>query len=87
MSRALSWISGLLLVALAGGGVWLIIAPYAIGYQPRGGDWTTATREDVITGAVLLGVSLLALGGYLAATLRTRVRHALAVGRPAGADE
>ncbi|MGH3098172.1 MAG: hypothetical protein ACRDMV_19495 [Streptosporangiales bacterium] len=75
MSRALTWISVVLLVAIAGGGVWLIVAPHVVGYQPHGADWTLATRDDLIAGAVVLGVSLLTLGGYFAASLRARVRR------------
>lgn len=77
MSRALTWISVTLLVAIAGGGIWLIVAPYVVGYQPdpHGADWTLATRDDLVAGAVVLGVSLLTLGGYLAASLRARVRR------------
>ena len=75
MSRALAWVSVMLLTAIVAGGVWLVVAPHAVGYQPHGGDWTLATRNDLVAGAVVLGVSLLTLGGYLAASLRARVRH------------
>jgi hypothetical protein len=34
-------------------GVWLIAAPFALGYQHPGAGWTGATRTDVITGGVL----------------------------------
>lgn len=74
MSRALTWLSAVLLVGLAGGGVWAIVAPHVVGYQPHGADWTLATRNDLIAGAVVLGVSLLTLAGYVGASLRARVR-------------
>lgn len=77
MSRALTWIAVALLVAVAGGGIWLIVAPYVVGYQPNGGDWTLATRADLVAGAVVLGVSLLTLGGYLAASLRAGTREGM----------
>lgn len=75
MSRALTWIAVALLVAIAGGGIWLIVAPYVVGYQPNGRDWTLATQADLVAGAIVLGVSLLTLGGYLAASLRARTQE------------
>jgi hypothetical protein len=36
-----------------GAGVWLVAAPFALGYQPAGTGWTGATRTDVITGGLL----------------------------------
>lgn len=74
MSRAVTWIAVVLLVALAGGGVWLVVAPHVVGYQPHGDAWTLATRNDLATGAIVLGVALLTMGGYLAASLRACVR-------------
>lgn len=88
MRHALGWICGLLLVVLAGGGVWLIVAPFIVGYQQRGDDWMLATQSDVITGVVVVGVSLLTLGGCLGLQLRARLRAAMAAsvesGAPAG---
>jgi hypothetical protein len=34
-------------------GVWLVAAPFALGYQAVGVGWTGATKTDVITGGVL----------------------------------
>ncbi len=39
---------------LAGG--WLVLAPFALGYQPGGADWADPTIADFTTGLVLLVV-------------------------------
>lgn len=69
------------IAGLAGGsttilvGVWLITAPFAVGYQPDGADWVDATIIGVATGTavILLGLlTLLVVGGALRAELRRR---------------
>jgi hypothetical protein len=40
-------------LAVFAGGVWLVAAPFATGFQAAGVGWTGATRTDVITGCVL----------------------------------
>ena len=66
-------ITGLLLVALLGG--WLIAAPFVLGDQARGGNWTAATRTDVATGAAVAAVAVLGLLGYLAAAISWLARY------------
>lgn len=41
-------------------GAWLMLAPFAIGFQPSG-DWIKATQDDFWTGLVAAIVSLLSL--------------------------
>jgi hypothetical protein len=41
-----------LLIFLAGG--WLILAPFALGYQPYGADWVNQTTADFATGIPVL---------------------------------
>jgi hypothetical protein len=41
-------------------GAWLMLAPFAIGFQPSG-DWIKATQDDFWTGLVVAIVSLLSL--------------------------
>lgn len=56
-------------------GIWLIAAPFAVGYQPDGADWVDATIIGVATGAgvILLGlVILLVVAGALRAEVRRR---------------
>jgi len=40
-------------LAVFAGGLWLVAAPFALGYQHAGAGWTSVTRTDVITGGVL----------------------------------
>jgi hypothetical protein len=52
---------------------WLMLAPFALGYQPSGAGWTNATVTDFWTGLVLLVISLLGMLLYslgLSAELR-----------------
>ncbi|TDD24166.1 hypothetical protein [Nonomuraea diastatica] len=49
------------LAALAG--LWLMIAPFALGTQPETGDWTDTTRSEFFTG---LGVAVVGLAGAIA---------------------
>ena len=35
-------------VAVFAAGIWLVAAPFALGYQPAGAGWTGATKTDVI---------------------------------------
>lgn len=41
-------------------GLWLMIAPFALGAQPEGADWTDPTKSEFFTG---LGISVVALAG------------------------
>ena len=41
-------------------GAWLMLAPFAIGFQPSG-DWIKATQDDFWTGLMVAIVSLLSL--------------------------
>ncbi len=65
-------ITASLLALLAGG--WLMLAPFAIGFQ-AGGDWTKATKIDVFTGA---GVAAVAFIGFLlfVSSLRSELKAA-----------
>jgi hypothetical protein len=66
-------VQAILSLLFAAIGVWIVIAPTAVGYQPRGGSWPAATLNDVVVGSVLVVVSL----GILAAQLITTTRHRL----------
>ncbi|MBB4944426.1 hypothetical protein FHR32_008832 [Streptosporangium album] len=39
---------------LSATGIWLVAAPFVTGQQPDDATWTTATRNDVIVGALLI---------------------------------
>jgi len=49
-----------LIIFLAGG--WLILAPFALGYQPYGADWTYQAANDFATG---IPVAVVALAGFV----------------------
>ncbi|MDA0638350.1 hypothetical protein OUY22_33510 [Nonomuraea sp. MCN248] len=51
-------------------GLWLVAAPFVVGYQPRGAEFTAATVNDLWVGGALAGGSFLGLAGYAAAALR-----------------
>ena len=75
------------------GGGWLILAPFALGYQPYGADWVGQTTNDFVVGICVAAVALagfalfffsllgsLRASGVIAARPRPR-----AVAGPAGA--
>jgi len=47
-----------LIIFLAGG--WLILAPFALGYQPYGADWVSQTTNSFILGICVAVVALVA---------------------------
>ncbi|MFG1947360.1 hypothetical protein [Nonomuraea sp. NPDC048826] len=70
-------VTALALLFLAG--IWLVAAPFAVGYQPRDAAFTPATVNDLWIGGGLAAVSFLGLVWYAADLLReltARGRHA-----------
>jgi len=57
-------------------GIWIIVSPTAVGYQPKGAHWVTTTYNDVIVGALLALSSLGLLLVQITATIRARLRAA-----------
>ena len=51
------------------GGLWLILAPFAQGYQPSGASWADATVNDFWVG---IGLALVSLIGFAAYALSLR---------------
>ena len=47
-----------LIIFLAGG--WLILAPFALGYQPYGADWASQTTNSFVVGICVAVVALVA---------------------------
>src|ERR1700693_2898425 len=47
-----------LIIFLAGG--WLILAPFALGYQPYGADWVSQTTNSFVIGIFIAVVALVA---------------------------
>ena len=61
---------------LAAAGVWIVVAPTAVGFQPDGAAWAPGTYNDVIVGGLLVVVSLGLLTAQITATVRARLRAA-----------
>jgi hypothetical protein len=55
-------------------GVWIMIAPVAVGYQDLTTAWTAATKNDVFVGGALVLGSLGLLVAQITATVRARLR-------------
>ena len=69
-----------LLLFLAGG--WLILAPFALGYQPYGADWVSQTTNNFATGIPVAVVALVAFGFFFAALLGALRTAGVLVARP-----
>ncbi|MEU6723498.1 hypothetical protein ABZ917_07285 [Nonomuraea wenchangensis] len=63
------------LVVLFLGGLWLVAAPFAVGYQPRGAEYADATVNDLWVGGGLIGIAFVALVIYAADALRELARR------------
>ena len=62
-----------LIIFLAGG--WLILAPFALGYQPYGADWVSQTTNSFVMGICVAVVALVAFALFfysLLGSLRAR---------------
>jgi len=73
------------ITALLAGG-WLMLAPFALGYQPDGAAWSDATVNDFVVSLVLLTLGLIATIAFAAAVvgrLVPRRRPAAAAVTPA----
>ena len=96
MTKYLVGAFGALLGAL--GGAWLMLAPFALAYQPSGADWADPTYTDFWTGLPLVVVSLIGLIAYILGLVgelrrrgiierRTEPQEQQAAGMPAGSAE
>jgi len=56
-----------LIIFLAGG--WLILAPFALGYQPYGADWVSQTTNSFVVGICIAVVALVALALFFTSLL------------------
>ncbi|MDI3298723.1 MAG: hypothetical protein QJR08_06105 [Bacillota bacterium] len=74
------WGIGASLAALLAG-FWLMVAPWALAFQPKGADWTDATLDSFWSG---VGVTVVALAGVVLflGTLVAQLRQAGILGRP-----
>ena len=69
-----------LILFLAGG--WLIVAPFALGYQPYGADWASQTTNNVATGIPVAVVALVAFSFFFAGLLGALRAAGVLVARP-----
>ena len=56
-----------LIIFLAGG--WLILAPFALGYQPYGADWVSQTTNSFVMGICVAVVALVAFALFFMSLL------------------
>lgn len=56
-----------LIILLAGG--WLILAPFALGYQPYGADWVSQTTNSFVMGICVAVVALIAFALFFSSLL------------------
>jgi hypothetical protein len=69
-----------LIVFLAGG--WLILAPFALGYQPYGADWVSQTTNDFATGIPVAVLALVSFAFFFLSLLGTLRAAGILVARP-----
>lgn len=66
---------GMSLMGLMGlGGLWMILAPFLVGSQARGAQWTAGTTDDVVVGAVVAIIAIAAVIAVVAGGLRALAR-------------
>lgn len=78
--RLLLRVQVLLSLLFAAAGVWIVLAPTVVGYQPVGQPWIDATYNDVVVGGLLIVVGLAVLIVQLVSTTRARLRAAAIAG-------
>jgi hypothetical protein len=69
-----------LVIFLAGG--WLILAPFALGYQPYGADWASQTTNDFATGIPVAVVALVSFAFFFLSLLGALRAAGILVARP-----
>ena len=73
-------ITASVITLLTGG--WLILAPFALGYQRYSGSWTNATKNDFWFGIGVVVVSLVALGLFVRSLVAALSAAGLVQARP-----
>ena len=69
-----------LVIFLAGG--WLILAPFALGYQPYGADWVSQTTNDFVVGICVAVVALISFALFLFSLLGSLRAAGVIAARP-----
>jgi hypothetical protein len=82
LSKYICGMAASLIIFLAGG--WLILAPFALGYQPYGASWVDQTTNNFVTGIPVAVVALAAFALFFASLIGSlRAGGILAARRPA----
>lgn len=82
MTKYIAGLGSGVLCALAAG--WLILAPFALGYQPAGQAWSDATGTELWTGIGLLVLALAAAVLYARGLVGELRLRGLLAPRPSG---
>lgn len=69
-----------LIIFLAGG--WLILAPFALQYQPSGADWASQTTNDFVVGICVAVVALATFVLFFLGLLGSLRTSGVLIGRP-----
>lgn len=69
-----------LIIFLAGG--WLVLAPFALGYQSYGASWDSQTTNDFVTGIAVAVVALISFAFFFGSLLGTLRAAGILVARP-----
>ena len=69
-----------LAIFLAGG--WLILAPFALGYQPYGADWMSQTTNDFVVGICVAVVALVSFAFFFLSLLGSLRAAGVIAARP-----
>jgi hypothetical protein len=67
LGKSLCGMAASLIIFLAGG--WLILAPFALGYQPYGADWVSQTTNNFAMGIPVAVVSLISFALFFSSLL------------------
>src|SRR2546425_4661752 len=67
LSKYLCGMAASLILFLAGG--WLILAPFALGYQPYGAGWVSQTTNSFVMGIPVAVVALIAFALFFSSLL------------------
>jgi hypothetical protein len=80
LGKYLCGMAASLIIGLAGG--WLILAPFALGYQQYGAGWTNQTVNDFATGIPVAVVALISFALFFMALLGSLRATGVLVSRP-----
>lgn len=63
-------------------GAWLILAPFALGYQPYGADWVSQTTNDFVVGICVAAVALVSFAFFFFSLLGSLRAAGVIAARP-----